>query len=332
MIYNTAMSFLKITDRMYGTVTITSPVLLELIKSKPVQRLKKITQYGVPDEYNTSFIRNFTRYEHSIGTMLLIKHLGGSEEEQIAGLLHDASHTAFSHVIDWLVGRTKKEDYQDSMHKDIIVQSEVPEILNKFGYSADRISNYKHFTILERSVPDLCADRADYALREFPLKSVSVCIDAMTVRDGKIVFTDHHAAQVFALNYLVTQENLWSHNESAIRYMFFTKILKVAMNKKIIVFADFWTDDETVLQKIHAAKDNDIKQLFQTMQEYKQLSYLPKSKKVLHKKFRCVDPEIVINNKLIRLSAVDKSFAKEIKRAQIENEKGVPIPLALNDK
>jgi HD superfamily phosphohydrolase len=32
--------------------------------------------------------------------MLLVRRLGASLEEQIAALLHDVSHTAFSHVID----------------------------------------------------------------------------------------------------------------------------------------------------------------------------------------------------------------------------------------
>jgi uncharacterized protein len=318
-------------DRLYGKVVITSPVLIALINSKPVQRLKKVTQYGVPDAYNAQFIRNFSRYEHSVGTMILLKHLGATEEEQIAGLLHDASHTAFSHVIDYVVGRTKKEDYQDSMHKDIIANSEIPEIVKTYGYDATRIADYKHFTLLERSVPDLCADRADYALREFPAMAVKTCLATMTAKDGKIVFTDRHAANVFALNYLETQENLWSRNESAIRYMFFTKILKTAMRKRIITFEDFWTDDETVLTKLHASEDKTINKLFQIMQEYKQLSYLPKSDNVLHKKFRYVDPEILSNKKLVRLSDIDFDFKKEINRAKEENEKGVPVPLLLTD-
>lgn len=327
--YNTCMSEITITDSLYGKSVITSQVLIALMASKPVQRLKKITQYGVPDEYNAQFIRNFSRYEHSVGTMIFLKRLGASEEEQIAGLLHDASHTAFSHVIDYVVGRTKKEDYQDSMHKDIIAGSEIPEILKKFGYDADRISNYKLFTLLERPVPDLCADRADYALREFPKTAIRTCLAAMSAHAGKIVFTDRHAAHVFALNYLETQENLWSRNESAIRYMFFTKILKVAMKKQIITFSDFWSDDESVLAKLHKADDAGINKLFRIMQEYKQLSYLPKSDKILHKKFRYVDPEILAGNNTVRLSTIDKDFIKEIARAQAENEKGVPVPKLL---
>lgn len=38
-------------DKIYGKVEVKSPVMIELIKSAPMQRLKKISQFGVPDEF-----------------------------------------------------------------------------------------------------------------------------------------------------------------------------------------------------------------------------------------------------------------------------------------
>lgn len=317
---------LTLKDRLYGVTTVTSPVLIELIHSKPVQRLHHITQYGVPDEYNAKFIRNFSRFEHSIGVMLLLKKLGATEEEQIAGLLHDASHTAFSHVIDWVVGSTEDEDFQDNQHKNLITGSEIATILTQHNYDPERISNYKLFTLLEQSVPNACADRIDYSLREFPTAAVNMCVEALAVHANKIVFTDQQAARLFALNYLETQENIWSHNESATRYMYLAQILNHAMKQKIIAFADFWTTDEHILKKLHAAQDPTIQLLFLRMQQYKQLSYLPKTTTIVPKKFRYVDPEILVNHKLVRLSTIDQDFAKEIERAQKENAKGVAMP------
>jgi len=50
-----------------------------------------------------------TRFDHSVGVMLLIRKLGAGSspasallKEQVAALLHDVSHTAFSHVIDYV--------------------------------------------------------------------------------------------------------------------------------------------------------------------------------------------------------------------------------------
>ena len=116
---------MEIRDVIYGTFEIEEQVLVDLINSKPVQRLKTIEQQGLPEEYD--IFPGYKRYEHSVGVMLLLKKLKASIEEQITGLLHDVSHTAFSHVVDWVMGDRVKEDFQDKVHQDIISNSEIPK-------------------------------------------------------------------------------------------------------------------------------------------------------------------------------------------------------------
>lgn len=60
------------------------PILAELIQTKPLQRLKNIHQRGASYLVNLNW--NVTRFDHSIGAVLLIRKLGGSIEKQIAGL------------------------------------------------------------------------------------------------------------------------------------------------------------------------------------------------------------------------------------------------------
>ncbi len=79
------MNSLIIQDPLYGTQEIVSPVVLEIIASAPFQRLKGISQYGIPDEFY--HLKNFYRFEHCIGTYLLLKKSGATEAEQVAGLL-----------------------------------------------------------------------------------------------------------------------------------------------------------------------------------------------------------------------------------------------------
>src|SRR5579872_5841205 len=86
-------------DDVYGTYNIHEPVLIDLLQSSAVTRLKGIHQGG--SAYLVMKRRDNTRFEHSVGVMSLIRCLGGSLHEQIAGLLHDVSHTAFSHVVDY---------------------------------------------------------------------------------------------------------------------------------------------------------------------------------------------------------------------------------------
>ena len=76
-----------------GPVSIDEPVLIDLINSSAVQRLHHILQHGI-----TGFLgmtQPITRFQHSVGVMLLTRRLGASLSKQIAALLHDVSHTAF---------------------------------------------------------------------------------------------------------------------------------------------------------------------------------------------------------------------------------------------
>ena len=118
-----------IRDALYGEFEIDG-VLEELILSKPVQRLKEIHQAGAGFLVNSRW--TITRFEHSIGVMLLIRQFGGSLEEQVAGLLHDVSHTAFSHVVD-VVLENEAEDYHEELFMDVIKQSSIPAILENMA-------------------------------------------------------------------------------------------------------------------------------------------------------------------------------------------------------
>ena len=136
---------MKIKDDIYGDFEIEG-VLEELINTKEFQRLKNIHQGGASYLVNPNW--NVTRYEHSVGTMLLIKKMNGTIEEQIAGLLHDISHTAFSHVVDFALNKSN-EDYHEEIYEKIIENSGIPEILIKHGYDyKDILYNEQKWTIL----------------------------------------------------------------------------------------------------------------------------------------------------------------------------------------
>ena len=109
---------------IHGIVETNHPLIRELINSQPFQRLKKINQYGVCE-----FIKKplcvkypsigYTRYEHSLGTLVIIIRYSDQEglkllKRVICGLLHDMSHTPFSHSLDILLrGGFLVDSYQD---------------------------------------------------------------------------------------------------------------------------------------------------------------------------------------------------------------------------
>ena len=327
---NTAKRELTIHDSVYGTATITSPVLITLIESRPVQRMKKIGQNGVPDEFY--YLKNFSRYDHCVGVMLLLRLLGASEEEQIAGLLHDVSHTAFSHLTGWIFHnggkQGSKEDYQDLQHARVILASEIPRILETFGYQAERIGDYHHhFGLLERNIPDLCADRIDYSLREFPLPIARRCVAAMTVHVNKIVFQDEASATLFATHFLECQKTHWGGFEAATRYELFSRALKRALQLGLVQPDDFWQDDEYVMKKIIDSSDKELQKIFAVLR-YKSLAHFPREQKPVYSKFRYVDPEFLHAGGLARLTDVNPAFKQEVEIARNKTLRGI-YPVAV---
>lgn len=305
---------MTINDRIYGRFNIKEPVLIELIKSKPVQRLKHISQFGIPDEYY--FVKGFSRYEHSIGVMILLKKLDADLEEQIAGLLHDVSHYAFSHVIDWVLDNSEKEDYQDQILADFIGKSEIKSVLQKYGFDHRRIANLHNFKILEQEVPDLCADRLDYVFREFELwssrKDLNYCINHLARNDKTIVFKNKKAAQILGYLFLKCQIEHWTSIYPVTGYYFFADLLKKALSKKIISMKDFLGIEKDIIKKLKKSRDSEIMELMQifTAKEY----IKNKINKNVKKKIRFADPKYLAKKRILKLSENDQSFKKAIEQ------------------
>jgi hypothetical protein len=316
-----------IKDKIYGSHLITEPVLIDLLKAKSVLRLKKISQFGIPDEYYP--IKNFSRYDHSLGVMILIKALGGSTEEQVAGLLHDISHSAFSHVIDWVVSETYNESldetYQDNQHKDLVTSGEIKVILQKHHYHPERIADYHNFKLLERDIPNLCADRVDYALREFPVNLAKSLFKNLVNFNNKIVFADEKSALTFATNFLKLQNEHWGGFEAVSRFKLFSGVLKLAILEGTIKFSDFLKDDQYVIRKLLKTKNPEILAVLEILKNKK----LPTSSKseIIHKKFRYTDPEFQNKGKVQNLSLVNLKFKKFLEKQRTANQKGIKVPV-----
>ncbi|MDO8656227.1 MAG: HD domain-containing protein [Nanoarchaeota archaeon] len=317
-------------DPVYGSFDITEPVLLELINSKPLQRLKGISQYGLPPEFYHH--RGFSRYDHCLGAMLLLRKLGASLQEQIAGLLHDVSHTAFSHVVDWVLGSQEQEDYQDLNHEKYIRNSQIPSILQKYGLDVAEIIDPEKYSLLEQPSPNLCADRVDYALRECldwaEPNIVPFCVSALIQHKGKMIFTSREAAEKFSYAFLKCQTQHWGSAETGIRYSLLANALKRALEIKLISMKDLYQDDEYILRKLKASTDRQIlASLSLLSHNIKFKVNLENPQYSFHKKFRYIDPEFLQNKIIHRLSSVDKSYAELLEKHRKINEQGIKVSL-----
>jgi len=310
-------------DRIYGEINIEEPVILELIESRPLQRLKGIAQYGIPDEFY--HLSGYNRFEHSVGVMLLLKKLDAKLEEQIAGLLHDVSHTAFSHVFDWIYGGGETEDHQDKTHKGFILKSEIPQIIKKYNLNSSRILQIENYKLLEQEIPALCADRIDYAFRDglWGNKSaIQDCLNSLINFNGNIVFTNLGIAEFFARNYLKCQAEHWGGYEAVGRYRYFSQVLKEALDKNILSIEDFYQDDNFVVRKIYESKDSNLVGPLEKLKR-KQVEKPNLSKEqILKKKFRFVDPTILQNGKIFTLSSISPEFERFLENQRSINSKG----------
>jgi len=315
---------MKVTDTVYGTITIDELVLVELIHTPAMQRIRGVSQWGIPDEFYQR--RGFSRFDHSVGVMHLLSLVGASVEEQIAGLLHDVSHTAFSHVVDWVIGEGGSEGYQDEQHERVISESvEIVQVLEKYGYSVSEIVKYEKFTLLEKDAPDICADRVDYVFRESSPSDVQACLTGLMNHQGEMVFSTQTTALLFADTFLHRQVSHWGSFNASIRYRLFADILREALDKKLIVFEDFWQDDAFVIAKLLGSGDATVLEKLRVLRE-EDLYTFPLSGDVIQKKFRFVDSKFLLDGQLKRLTEVNVDYRDRLEFCRQQSSAGIPVP------
>ncbi|MDX5482451.1 MAG: HD domain-containing protein [Hymenobacteraceae bacterium] len=302
-----------IIDHLYGSFQL-EPVLEELLTSPPVQRLKKVHQGGANFLVNKRW--NNTRYEHSVGVMLLIRKLGGGLPEQTAGLLHDVSHTAFSHVADY-VFRYAAEDFHEKSFEQIVRQSAIPAILAKHALDLEDIL-HTAWPLLEQPLPLLCADRIDYTLRDLhhtgviTLQEAQQFVSDLVVADNQIVLRQLASAEWFTQIYFRLVFEYFQHPLSLHVNNLLSMALRKAYTTGSIAEEDFFLDDFTLLVKLLQQDNQLVQQLLQAIAEG------APAETIIHytQKQRVIDPPVLVAGKVVQASALSAVVAKEISRAK----------------
>lgn len=150
----------------YGNFEVKEPVLRKLFELPALKRTQYVEQYGI-DKYVAPEYPSYSRYKHCVGVWALLRLFGASLEEQIAGLLHDVSHTVFSHAGDRLFKHASTtSSYQDTIHEWYLDMMGIRQILQEYGISMYAIVHNKNVNfMLEQPLPDVCADRLEYNLQ-----------------------------------------------------------------------------------------------------------------------------------------------------------------------
>jgi HD superfamily phosphohydrolase len=295
-------------DRVYGDSTIDDPRLLALIAGPTFQRLRGIRQAG-PSAFAFPF-KTVTRYEHSLGVHLLLRALGAEFREQVAGLLHDISHTAFSHAVDFLVA-SEEQNHHELLKREFLHREDVVAALQAMGFVPEEFEDDSVYPLLERPIPWLCADRVDYffrdglACRVLSGDEIARFRDHLTAVDRTIVVTDVAVARTMVAKYAVMNREWWAGPTEAYIYNEFADALREALRLGAIDERDLLTDDAQVLEKLEASGSPLVAEKLEHILEFR-LDRLVAFEPRIIPKDRWLDPPVLIEGEVRRLSELDE--------------------------
>jgi len=254
---------MKYEIKPYGSFEVSEEIINNLINSKAIQRLKKINQLGLPAKWHYGY--EFSRYEHSLGVLYLSYFFNLDLNTKIAAILHDVAHTAFSHVIDYLL-KNHNEDYHDKNIKSYLIKDkEIISLLVENNISVNQFYEIdKNFKFIKREDRLLTLDRLDYTLREYyymtnNTKEINEILNDLTIIDNKFVFKSKSHAKRFIQIYNHISETHWSAAKNRTRYVIFSRTLKRALDLKLITLDDFYKTDDYILNILLKSNDSVIK-------------------------------------------------------------------------
>ena len=305
---------MKYIDPLYGPVELHEPVLLDL-GTAAMQRLKGVLQHGITGLIGVT--RPTSRLEHSMGVMILVQRFGAPIEEQIAAMLHDVSHTAFSHVIDYVFSGHNSQSYHEEMKESYVTGTDIPHVLAKHGYDWRIFLEEDKFPLLEQPAPALCADRLDYFLRDS--RDLGMASDAevrsalkhLVVFDQRIVMDDLDAARWAGETYIDADEKSWANFREIALYELTARVIKTGLDLGILTDGELWTTDRQVWSKLKACKDPSIQEQLKLIDPQTQFVWDEEAPTFLvDAKLRTIDPDVLQNGSLRRLSQLDSQFAR----------------------
>jgi len=302
-------------DPVYGNIEFKEPVLLALLQVPSMQRLQGVLQAGV-----TALIgvrQPTTRFEHSLGVAWLVRSLGSLLEEQIAALLHDISHTAFSHVIDYVFNNHHGQSFHEEEKESFLLAGELPGVLRQFGYDWRDFLHEEGFALLEQPAPALCADRLDYFLRDslslniLSSQDIQELLPHLVVHDRRIAVDDLTAARRLAYAYIKADDASWSNFREVALYELTAKTIRRALEIGLLSKSDLWTTDQQVWAKLQGSEDAGLLSSLKVISPQTQFV-----RDELHPDFhvstklRTLDPDVVMGGKMVRLSELDPEYQR----------------------
>lgn len=267
--------------------------------------------------------------------MLAVRTLGGSVEAQAAALLHDAAHTALSHVVDSAFGYVVHE--QDKL--EWLATTSLRETLSEYFSDPNAVLDEHLHPLLERDAPKLCADRLDYGLRDsvafqlLPRDTAHAIVADLVAFNGEICVRTVDKAKKLAIAYMASDRCAWSEPRHSAMYFYAAQAIKLALDHGIIHKLDLWINGDAAFWALLVdSTDSEVRAAARrvrhdiTVDEMEEDADIVESERcadwiVPKTKWRVIDPDVItqydekgqpIASK--RLSELDDAYGQRMAR------------------
>ncbi|MDQ5890750.1 MAG: uncharacterized protein QG604_624 [Candidatus Dependentiae bacterium] len=330
-------------ETVFGPLHISEPVLIELFHHPVIARMKEIDQHGPP----TYFIgrKTFSRYDHCVGVFALLRMHNRPLDEQVAGLLHDASHTILSHVADHLFKTGNQHAYQDMIHNWYLQKMGVGSLLERHNLTIEAINpDQPTYVALEQKHPRLCADRIQYilntglVLKRITKEQMDDILSSLHFADNNWFFSNQKHARLLADISVYCTEHVWSAPEELAWRHWICSALQQAIALDLISSDDIhFGIDTQILEILNNSTDPHIKDMmekcYHAKNHFTKVVSGAKYDLVDYPKIRAVDPLVKLKGEdtATPLMQRDEEYRAQVEALRTRLSGGVKIKL-LTDK
>ncbi|WP_086347555.1 hypothetical protein [Candidatus Enterococcus clewellii] len=186
--------------------------------------------------------------------------------------------------------------------------------------------------LLEQSVPDLCADRIDYTLREVhryfdvALEEIHAFISQLVVNEGKVCLRDLHSGEWFVRQYRKIVIDFFYDPLNVFSHEIVGKVLSYAIEAGEITLFDLMQTDTEVWEKIQAISDPEIVDfltLLTTPIIFERVDENGPYDGFQRKKVRYVDPLVLNQERYVRVSECSVEAKRIIEATLVDGNKGI---------
>ena len=206
-------------------------------------------------------LQPYSRWDHSLGTALIVWHFTGNAAQAAAGLLHDIATPVFAHVVDFMNGDYLAQESTEAGTRELIDGSpELQAILSANGLCTEDVCDYHRFPVADNPSPRLCADRLEYTLGNLINYRFCTAVEARRFygdvrlgedEDGRpeLVFRSRETAEAFALHALRCAM-VYAGDEDRYAMQRLAELLRSALDLGVLTADDLLTTEPAVIGRL----------------------------------------------------------------------------------